>query len=184
MDCRKLLGFTLVELLVSLAIGAVLLFVAAPVFTSIVRAGYLSTQTHLFVSAVNYARTEAIQRKQTVFICARLNNHCQNNQKWEQGWLIFVDENRNGALDNDELIQVSGGFEVGYTLRPNVSASNLLFRSDGVVRRGTGALPLMTFRLCAPDAGAGNLAERSREIVINATGRMRLQFGRELAGAC
>ena len=161
-----------------------MLLVAAPAFTDLVRTSHLSAQTHLFISAINYARTEAIQRKQPVLMCVGIGESCQAGRKWEQGWLVFVDKNRNATLDNGELIQAFDALEAGYTLRPNVLASRLVFRGNGDVRRGRGALPLMTFRLCAPDASAGNLAERSREIVINATGRMRLQFGRELAGAC
>lgn len=184
MDCRNLSGLTLVELLIALAVGSILMLVAVPAFTGMLRTSQLNSQTHLFISAVNYARSIAMERRQEVFICARNGNICQNSHQWEVGWIVFVDENGNGNVEESELIRVFDELGAGYTLEPNLPVSHLLFLPNGDVRRGSRALPMMTFRMCSPDAFDGNLAERSREIVINATGRMRLQFGREITGAC
>jgi len=184
MECRDFSGFTLVELLVSVSISCVLLTQAIPAFIDYVRGNRLATQTHHFVSAVNFARTEAINRNMQVIICVRSGSSCDNSNYWEQGWIIFYDPNGNTQVDNGEVVRVFEPLKTGFSLQPNVTSNSLRFYPDGAVRRASKALPLMTFRLCAPDAGNGNLAQRSREIVINATGRMRLQFGREIAGAC
>lgn len=184
MDCRNLSGLTLVELLTALAIGSILMLVAVPAFTDMLRTSQLNSQTHLFLSVINYARTAAMERQQEVLVCARKGDACQNSRQWEMGWLVFVDENRNGNAEAEEIVRVFDALESGYTLAPNLPVSRLLFLPNGDVRRGSRALPMMTFRMCSPDAFDGNLAERSREIVINATGRMRLQFGREIVGAC
>jgi len=184
MDCKNTFGFSFLELLASMAIVAIVLLLAAPTFTDLIRSNHLNAQAHLFISAASYARAEAIQRQATVYLCVRYRQRCRSDRSWQQGWLVFVDENRNAVLDDGELMRVFDALEQGYTLQSNVGASTLAFLSAGEVRRSSGALPLMTFRLCAPDAVAGSLVERSREIVINATGRMRLQFGREIAGAC
>lgn len=178
MDCRYSRGFTLVEAVISLAITAILLGMAVPGFIDLIRTNRLTSQMNLFVAAINYARTEAVVRKKRVFICVRSGDDCGTGIEWEKGWLVFVDENDNARLDKDEQIQRFLPLDKGYSLRPNVNASALAFLPSGHVRRGTGGLPLMTFRLCAPDAAGGDLRERSREIVINATGRMRLQAGR------
>jgi Tfp pilus assembly protein FimT len=107
-----------------------------------------------------------------------------NSNYWEQGWIVFDDSNQNSQVDAGETVRVFYPLKDGYSLSPNVNSNSLRFYPDGRVRRASKALPLMTFRLCAPSAADGNLKEYSREIVINATGRMRLQFGREIAGAC
>ena len=185
MDCRDLKGFTLIELLVVLAISATLLFLAIPSFSDLIRTSHLATQSHNFVTAANFARHEAIKRNKHVLICARAQQGCAAVAVWGDGWIVFVDDGNN-KVDDGEVIRMFDPLSAGYSLQPNVVVGWLKYYPNGSVRRGggSGGLPLMTFRLCAPSAADGNLKEYSREIVINATGRMRLQFGREIAGAC
>lgn len=184
MDCKCSRGFTIVEAFISLAIITIFVSMAAPGFIDLIRSNRLTSQMNHFLSAINYARTEAVMRKQQVFICVRSKDDCGAGVEWESGWLVFVDENGNSRPDRAEKIHQFDPLAEGYNLRPNVNASSLAFLPSGHVRRGTGGLPLMTFRLCAPDAAAGNLRERSREIVINATGRMRAQRGRSGKTRC
>lgn len=184
MDCKNFSGLTLVELLVGVAVAGILLLVAVPAFTDMLRTSRLNSQTHLFVAAVNYARTAAIERQRDVLICARDGNVCKPGRNWGTGWLVFVDHNRNRTAEDDEIIRLFEPLASGYTLTVNYPAYRLMFLSNGDVLRVNGAWPMMSFRLCSPDAGDGKLAERSREIRMSATGRMRLQFGREIAGAC
>jgi len=186
MDCRDSRGFTLIELLVVLAIGAILLLLAVPGFSGLIRSSHLTTQSHNFITAAHFARAEAIKRNERVLICVRSLEVCGDVASWEDGWAVFIDGDGNGKIDDGELIRLFDALSEGYSLRPNVTATWLAYYPDGSVRRGGGSsgLPLMTFRLCAPDATAGKLKGRSREIVINATGRMRLQFGREGVTKC
>ena len=186
MDCRDSKGFTLIELLIVLVISAILLLLAIPSFSGLIRTSHLTTQSHNFITAAHFARNEAIKRNERVLICARLLETCSDVAGWEDGWIVFIDGNSNSEVDDGELIRLFDGLSEGYSLRPNVTAAWLAYYPDGSVRRGGGSsgLPLMTFRLCAPDAIAGKLKERSREVVINATGRMRLQFGREGITKC
>jgi len=185
MDCRYSRGFTLIELLVVLVIGAILLLLAIPNFSGLIRTSHLTTQSHSFITAAHFARNEAVRRNEHVLICARFLQECAAVADWENGWLVFVD-NGNNNVDEGEVIRVFDALSEGYSLQPNVAATWLKYSPDGSVRRGggSGGLPLMTFRLCAPDVKVGEFKERSREIVINATGRMRLQFGREGITKC
>lgn len=184
MDCKYSRGFTIVEAVISLAIITIFVSMAAPGFFDLIRSNRLTAQMNHFVAAINYARTEAVMRKQQVFICVRSKDECRGGIEWENGWLVFVDENDNARPDKSEIIHQFDPLAEGYNLRPNVNASSLKFLPSGHVRRATGGLPLMTFRLCASDAAEGNLRERSREIVINATGRMRAQRGRSGKTRC
>lgn len=184
MDCRKPNGFTLVEFLVSVVLIVILIAVAVPEFLDFIRASRLSTQTNRFFTAVNFARSEAIKRSAPMMICVRSGALCATVNNWEQGWIVFVDRDADLQVDPGETVKEFPPLAQGYSLKPNVAVSSLKFFPDGTVRRASGALPLMTLRFCAPDATDGNLTQRSREIVINATGRMRLQPGREIAGAC
>ena len=184
MDCIEARGFTLVELVIALAIGAILMAVAAPSFTDLVRTSRLSAQLNSFARAVNFGRMEAIKRGRTASICVRSGDACRNDGPWRDGWVVFVDQDGDSEVDPEELLMTFDALPDGYSLIPNVNTSALRFSATGAVRRASGALPLMTFRLCAPDAEPGNMAQRSREIVINATGRMRVQYGREGVTRC
>ena len=66
-------GFTIIELLVTLAIAALILGLAAPSFNEFRRNGRLTGTANDFLGAVQLARTEAIKRQQPVSICATAN---------------------------------------------------------------------------------------------------------------
>lgn len=184
MDCRHQQGFTLSETLITCFIIASLSYQVLPSFYQLLRTTQLNTQVNYFVSAYTLARSEAINRNQKVTLCARHNQHCHDDQQWENGWIVYVDNNHNGDAETDEIIRLFPPLSPGYQLRPNVAIAALLFIGDGRVTRPNGSLPMMTLRLCAPDATAGVIKERSRELVINASGRMRRQYGREGITAC
>jgi type IV fimbrial biogenesis protein FimT len=184
MDCNDSKGFTLVELACVVGISGILLMLAIPSFIDLIRASQLTAQSNHFIAAVNFARSEAIKRNDRVFICVRSGTRCDVTSEWEKGWLVFVDRNGNRLADVGETIGVFDALASGYVLRSNASVRSLAFYENGSVRRGSGALPMMSFRLCAPDAVMGEIKERSREVVINQLGRMRYQFGREGRTRC
>jgi type IV fimbrial biogenesis protein FimT len=89
-------GFTLVELMVTLAVAAVLAMVAVPGMTQLFRAARLSAQTDQLVSALNLARLEAVKRRRDIQLCgaaipAPAPNPCNGAgaADWTNGWLIF-----------------------------------------------------------------------------------------------
>lgn len=184
MECKHSSGFTLIEILVAVAIILILLTIAIPSFVDFIRANRLSTQLNYFVTAANFSRNEAIKRNTRVTLCVNSGGGCDTGLHWEQGWLVFNDKNGNAKVEQNELIRLFAPLAAGYTLRPNLNVNRLVYRANGDVRKVNGAWPMMTLRLCAPDAVDGKLAQRSHEIRINATGRMRLQLGREMASAC
>lgn len=184
MDCNDSKGFTLVELICVVGLSGVLLMLAIPSFVDLIRTSQLTAQSNHFIAAVNFARSEAIKRNERVFICVRSGTRCDVTHEWEKGWLVFVDSNGNRLADVGETVRVFDALASGYVLRSNVNVRSLVFYENGSVRRGSGALPMMSFRLCAPDAVAGRIKERSREVVINELGRMRYQFGREGRTRC
>ena len=88
---REWRGFTLIELMVTLSVLAILLAIAAPSFSSLLASNRMATQSDEFIGALNLARSEAVRRGQPV---ALLSNDADNYSK---GWKVFPDLNGNGA---------------------------------------------------------------------------------------
>ena len=105
---RLALGFTLVELLVTVSIAAILIAVGVPSFTSIVAASNTDSATRRLSTAFSYARSDAVSRAGSVTVCASADAlNCGNAAAWSQGWLVFRDENEDGTIDaDDEIISV------------------------------------------------------------------------------
>ncbi|CAK0737760.1 type IV fimbrial biogenesis protein FimT [Gammaproteobacteria bacterium] len=164
-------GFTLVEMMATVAIMAVVLAVGVPSFQSITKGNRLVAHTNDLLNALNFSRSEAIKRGQRVAICRTLNNNnvCQTDwtNSWEKGWMVFVDLNNNGTRDTGETILgvhgpfdygVSGGDTIGYVAAAlNGSAITdgsfrnfIVYSPDGAVRALNGQIASgsLFFSLC------------------------------------
>lgn len=175
--------------MVAIAIATIILTMAIPSFTETIRSNQLTTQANNLVTALNFARSEAIKRGVQVTV-RRLGN---TNQVWENGWEVFTDLNGNGTLDDsnatlcepgeDCLLRTFAALPQGYTLRTGGNyACWVAFRANGV-SRGSGSecagngLANDTFRLCDSSASINT----ARSIAINPIGRTRVSM---TAGSC
>jgi type IV fimbrial biogenesis protein FimT len=165
-------GFTLVELLVTTAIAAVLTVVAVPAMT-----GMLDTQRR--ISAVNYflaslhlARSEAIKRNGRAVVCKSASgNQCTVTGGWHQGWIVFHDANNNASVDAGESLLLRQA-PLGDRLRLSGNlpvARYVSYSGLGTAKKVSGAFQAGTFTLC-PVAG---LPGTARKIVLSRTGRPR-----------
>lgn len=164
-------GFTIIELMVTIAVAAVLLGLAVPAFTDVIRNTRMANQANSVVGALNYARSESATRGMPVSVCA-LNNDgsacvdaAESATNWTNGWMIFTD--RSGDLGEpdgtDTILQTGampgGGFAIASTasfVRFGVGASGATERTLTVRPTDTG--------VC--------LTTGVREIVIGRTGRV------------
>ncbi len=106
---KKVEGFTLVELMVTVVVMVVVLAVGIPMFRSIIASNRLAAQTNTLVTALNLARGEALKRVSTVSLCKKgAGVSCSTDDNdWGSGLLVFEDLNGDGALDSgEEVIRV------------------------------------------------------------------------------
>ncbi len=161
---KKQNGFTLVELMIALAIAGILIVVAVPSFSTTIKNNQLVTQSNLLVSAFNLARSEAIKRAQTVNVCVSnaTQTNCVASMDWSQGWLVWVDLDASGAPDNNEILRVSEALPPSMSLTGDVNT--IQYTAQGAVNaRGT-------FNICDDRAN-----EIGRTVTVQNTGRATTQ---------
>lgn len=168
-------GFTLHELLISLAIAAALIALALPSFTTLLQNNRLTTLSNEIIATVHYTRSEAIRRGQRVTLCkGTIEDGCdESTQGWEQGWLVFVDQNNNGLYEDTEETLLRTRHPLDETLQINANGQlkyHISFLGDGFSRTASGALPLGTLAICDQ---RGN--DDARSIIINRSGRPRVE---------
>lgn len=158
-------GFTLVELMITLAILSIITSFALPSFREIILNQRIGSDTNELVGSLNLARSESVKRKIPVAICSKQSGaqSCSGNGKWNDGWLIWIDNNRDGVYDAGEEILRE---------RPELSRSVELTTNNGTAvfayqPNGSASIPSVTFEICDTQRSG----ELGRSIQINLTGR-------------
>ena len=167
-------GFTLVEVLVVVAILGVLLGVSAPGLQEYIRSSRLSAATYGLLAEVNLARSEAIKRGSRMVLCKSADGEtCTASGGWEQGWIVFHDANNNAARDEGEtLVRRHEGDPERLRITGNeLVARYLSFDEFGGARLTGGAFQAGTITLCGTSAASTD----ARLLVINSVGRPRIQ---------
>lgn len=91
-------GFTLIELMTTLAILAILVGIGVPSMRSFLVEQSLTGELSRLTSALAFARAEAVSKSQQVVVCASADGlACSNATNWATGWIVFRDVNSDGA---------------------------------------------------------------------------------------
>jgi type IV fimbrial biogenesis protein FimT len=167
-------GFTLAELLISLAVMAILLALAVPAFSEVMVSSRLTTLANGFLSNLYLARSEAIKRNSRAVLCKSASGlACSDSGGWHQGWILFHDANNNAALDaNEAVILTQSALPSGFKLSGNTPVSGYIsYSPTGAAKKTSGADQFGTLTLCNEASSSGD----ARKIVISITGRSRIQ---------
>ena len=162
-------GFTLIELLSVVVIGSLLMALAVPSFRAFLQNNRIASQANRFVTALNTARSEAINRGMRITVCKSDDGQaCDNNNNWEAGWMVFTDSSGVGVYDSssEEKLIVEAGLVGSNTLRSSGFTDFVSYLPGGFSHDDG------SFRLY-DDRGSTHM----RSISINATGRIQLDKG-------
>jgi len=146
-------GFTLIELIVTVALVAVLAAIALPSFSTMMQRNSSTNDANQLVSVLTLARSEAIKRNGQVVACPTTQTEdasmaCESTD-WNEGILVFADADRSGSFDSgEEIIRIA----VPFTTSTTIAADSAV--ADGIGYGGTGLLAYPTaFIEAGADAG-------------------------------
>ena len=162
---RRTAGFTLIEMMMTLALVAILAAIAVPAFGKLVQATEGETSGSAFTAALSTARLLAVSRHANVSICPTLDQrYCGRTSEWQHGWMVFVDADRDGVrADSEDLLSVTQAEPEGVAIVGSAGRLRIGYRPDGSAS-GSNA----TFTLCDRRG-----ADSATALVINNAGRVR-----------
>jgi type IV fimbrial biogenesis protein FimT len=146
-------GFTLIELMVTIAVMAILLMVAVPSFKEAMLGSKLGSYANSLVAGAHLARSEAIKRNQVVTLCVSSNGTSCGTGDWGQGWIV--------RTTGGTVVQHQQALPAGFKVKQTAGPASLGFRPSGV------GSDTATFTVCR----ATPLGGQERVVSISATGR-------------
>lgn len=180
MSSCRMRGFTLVELMVTVAVLAVLVGIGYPNFQSTLKSNRLAAATNELVAGIALARSEAIRTTRFSGVCPT-SDGSSCSADWSAGWLTWDDKNSDGSLDAGDVVirHVQGNNNL--TITSGGGAARFVFDRRGRLSSyGGGAA-------AAPIAGGQSLTlqpkeckpeqELMRSVNINNAGQVRVSRG-------
>lgn len=164
-------GFSAVELMITVAIAAVLLALAVPNFQDALMRSRVSGAATELQSALALARAEALKLKLPVTVCARATDTtCATSNSWTNGFLLFQDPNGNGVLETAELLLRARPFNLA-GVQVTSEAATISILGNGRVAGGAARTFEILAPGCAVGSGAGPDVGKRRQLAIAASGR-------------
>jgi type IV fimbrial biogenesis protein FimT len=162
-------GFTLIELIVTVIVGAILAAIAVPAFQSFVMNDRDSAQINSLAYSFNYARSEAVKDDLPggVTVCPSTGAVCSGTTTWSQGWIVYYTD----ANNTTQILQTVPALAGSNTVTPSGAATastGISFLSSGMATGLTGSLTQpLHIKVCDPRG-----ASFAREVVVNQLGRV------------
>ncbi len=164
-------GFTLIELMVVLAVAIIIGAIGAPSMYQLIASNRITTYTNELVGDINLARSEAIKRGQRVVLCKSSDGvDCDANAQWSDGWIIFEDLNgTRSTVNNGEIIRIHGPVSDAITITFAGFTNNDLIEFNALGRPTT-----LNGTFSIQDNNGGSVT--GRNIVISTSGRLRTEY--------
>lgn len=102
MNARSQSGFTLYELLITVLVIGVIITIGVPNMREFTANSRVTAAANDLLSAFLLARTEAARSKENITICASANGTTCASSSFDDGWIVFVDIDGDGAVDGGD----------------------------------------------------------------------------------
>ncbi len=162
-------GYSLIELMTTIAVASVLISVALPGMQSFRLNSHMTGKINEMVSAMHLARNTAITTNSRVTLCASSNGITCESVAWDKGWIAFVDLDSDQFVDADESILRAGPDDDGLRISSGEYSSFLVYRPNGRVMRNVVSENTGKFTFCDRRG-----TEHAKGIILDLSGRPRV----------
>jgi len=167
-------GFTLIELMVTIALAAILMAIAAPSFTTFQRNAELTSRINALLSSINAARSEAMKHGRDAVILPA------DSANWTSGMIAFVDMNSNRTFEpaTDILVFKNSDAMPSYlsvtaTNSANATAPYIRFDAQGYPKPAGSDLKNFSISIARNDVSGDEVFNQTRRLKVAITGRPR-----------
>jgi type IV fimbrial biogenesis protein FimT len=141
---KKQSGFTLTELLITLAAAGVLASMAIPSFRTTIQNGRLVTQANDILGSLVYARSQAVTTARNITVCSSTDlSTCSTSNAWASGWIVCQEADAKttsiGCATGSSVLRVHEALVGSNTLTNGSSLKSITFAPpSGSLTTGTG----------------------------------------------
>lgn len=186
MPLQRTRGFTLVELMITVTVAAILTAIAWPSFRDFMHRNAVTSQANQVLAALQYARNEAVSRRYPTALCGSTSGSActPSDTSFENGWMIWRDSTLSGtpsysAAAKDELLRVVEA-QNGVSIRAfgGTSTGVIAFDQRGAVIGSGGAVTNLV--VCAKASSSDAIGTNSQQVPgkyvrVDASGRVTVQ---------
>lgn len=173
----------MIELMIAVAMLAVLASFAVPAFTSVINGNRLAGMSNELAATLQSVRMDAVRTGQRVIVCPTNDGAaCTTGVQWS-GWIAFSDANGNGSPQTAEILRVEQlrtPLELRVSTNVSGTGHRVVFRPDGFAYANNGNLLAANMSLCIPTARP---PQNVRDVTITPAGAVSVSR-RSGSGAC
>ena len=162
-------GFTLTDLITTLAVAGISASLAVPSFNNVLNNNRRQSAVNEFVSSLHVARSEAITRNMRVVVCSSANGIACDGAAWKSGWLVFADTDADRTLDVGETVLMQGSEKEHIQIASADFATVLSYRPNGRIMGAAVANNQGELTFCDPRG-----VNHARVVIVSPSGNPRL----------
>ncbi|MDX1405812.1 MAG: GspH/FimT family pseudopilin [Woeseiaceae bacterium] len=162
-------GYSLIELMTTIAVASVLITVALPGMQSFRLNSNMTGNLNELISGIHLARNTAITTNTRVTLCASSSGDNCEAVDWAEGWIAFVDRDSDQVVDANETVLRTGSEAEGVTISSGQYPAFLMYRPNGRAMKNFVSENSGRFTFCDKRG-----AEYAKAIIVDLSGRPRV----------